>query len=58
MQGKTKHEKKLDEHITYHTKLITDLSGEIKLTSTKKLTSLINGYNILNDANSFVEDES
>ena len=56
VEGKAKHEKNLDDHITSYTKLINNLSGEIKPMPTKKLTmSLINRYNIHNDAKSFVE---
>ena len=60
--SETKHveaEKKVSDHITSYAKLIKDLSGKGKLTSTKRLTKdLINGYSILNGAKYFFENES
>ena len=53
--------KKLHDHITSYTKLINDLSGEVKLISGKVLTKdLISGYSIsiLNGAKYFSEDGS
>ena len=47
-------DKKLTDDITYYTKLINDLSREVRLTSTKGLTKdLINGYSILNGGKHF-----
>ena len=47
-------DKKLTDDITYYTKLINDLSREVRLTSTKGLTKdLINRYSILNGEKHF-----
>ena len=60
--NKTTHaeaEKKLNNQITCSTKLINDLSREVKLTSTKRLTKdLINGHSILNKEKYFAENGS
>ena len=46
-------------HITFYAKLINDLSGQVKLISTKRLTKdLINWYSIINGANYFAGDWS
>ena len=51
--------KKLTDHIASYTKLINDLSREVRLISTKGLTKdLINAYSILNGTKYFAEDES
>ena len=52
-------EKKLNCYINSYTKLINDLSREVKLISTKRLTKdLINGYSICNGAKYFAKDRS
>ena len=52
-------DKTLTDHITFHTKLTNDLSKEVKLISSKKLTKyLVNRYSIFNGAKYFNEDGS
>ena len=51
--------KKLNGHINSYTKLKDDLSREVKLILTKRITKdLINGFSIVNGAKYFVESES
>ena len=52
-------DKTLTDHITFYTKLTNDLSKEVKLISSKKLTKyLVNRYSIFNGAKYFNEDGS
>ena len=56
---KVKPEMKRSDHVTCCTKLINDLSGEVKLIPTKELTKdLRNVYGILNGAKCFVDNGS
>ena len=52
-------EKKLNDHITFHLKLINNLPVEVKVVSTKGLTKhFINGYIVVNGVKDFVQDGS
>ena len=50
--------KKLNDHISSYSRLINDLSEEVKLILTKVLAkNLINRYSILNSAKYFSKDD-